>query len=184
MKTLLAATALLIVLPTGGRAEPNQYLCVVEATGGLHYDSQTNVWLPQAFRPGKKYVLRRLTNDDRDKTKGKWWSTLEYHPEANWAFFEFGKDDPMPLVTCFEDDPKAILASHFNCRRSVFDGSFDKDSRRFEMVGHGGYISQGFWEQHRRENPQQYEGALSHGRVGDPTKPDDLFIEIGRCSPS
>lgn len=113
--------------------------------------------------------------------KGKWWALLSHHPKANWAFFQF-EGDMMPLATC-EYDTRNILPS-FNCRGGVLDGSFDMDSRRFEIVVSGGYISQGFWEQFRREDPEQYRWGLSQGRASDPSHPDDLFIEIGKCSPS
>jgi hypothetical protein len=113
--------------------------------------------------------------------KGKWWALLSHHPKANWAFFQF-EGDMMPLATC-EYDTRNILPS-FNCRGGVLDGSFDMDSRRFEIVVSRGYISQGFWEQFRREDPEQYRWGLSQGRASDPSHPDDLFIEIGKCSPS
>jgi hypothetical protein len=161
------------------QAEPSQYLCVVEHAAGLHYNRQTNEWGPQAFG-SKKYVLRQLNDDDRDKKTGRWWSLLEDNPEAHWAFFEFGKEMPMPLLTCRDD----LLGPTFVCKHVITDGGFDKDSRRFELVYHGGYISQGFWEQFRREHLEDYERGLKQGRAFDPSKPDDLFIEIGRCSPS
>jgi hypothetical protein len=52
----------------------------------------------------KNYVFRRLNDDDRDKQNGKWWTVYEHHPSANWAFFEYGKDTPMPSVTCVEPE--------------------------------------------------------------------------------
>jgi hypothetical protein len=135
-RSSLAATALLIATTTGTQADPGQHLCTVEQAAGLHYDSQTNAWRPQSFATGKKYVLRRLNDDDRDKKKGKWWALLSYHPKANWAFFQFEKD-MMPLSTC-EYYTSDTLPS-FTCRRGILDGSFDMDSRRFEIVSNGGY---------------------------------------------
>jgi hypothetical protein len=183
MKQECFAITLLIALTTGAKAAPSQYLCIVEHAAGLHYDKQANAWIPQAFGTGGKYILRKLNDDDRDQQKGKWWRLLTHYPNANWALFEFAKDMPMPLVACVED---AGGFSKFNCQRVIYDGSFDKDSRRFELVLHGGYMDQGFWEQFRREHPQS-----SGGTAHDPSnpddhyiQPDDLYVEIGNCSPS
>jgi hypothetical protein len=117
----------------------------------LHYDQQSGAWRPEAFAP-KKYVFRRLNADDRNKQKGKWWGLFEYHPEANWAFFEFGKDNPMPLTTCFEDT-NATSWMPFVCKPVVHDGAFDKDTRRFELIHHGGYIGQGFLGAAKQRRP-------------------------------
>jgi hypothetical protein len=183
MKQECFAITLLIALTTGAKAEPSQYLCIVEHAAGLHYDKQANAWIPQAFGAGGKYVLRKLNDDDRDHQKGKWWRLLTHYPNANWALVEFAKDMPMPLVVCVEDTGGF---SKFSCQRVIYDGSFDKVSLRFELVLHGGYMDQGFWEQFRREHPHG-----SGSTANDPSnpddhyiEPDDLYIEIGRCSPS
>jgi hypothetical protein len=172
---LALASALMTIVVTPVLADPNQYRCTVEHAAGLHYDKQTNAWRPQEFG-SKKYVLRRLTDDDRDEKKGKWWPLLKDNAKANWAFFDYGEVDPMPLASCIEDKD-SVLAEDLFCRRIVSDAQFDKDTRRFEIINHGGYVSQGFWEQRRRENP-------AAKLTSDPSKPDDLFIEIGTCSPS
>jgi hypothetical protein len=173
---LLSATVLItLVVPATAQADPNQYLCTVEHAAGLHYDKQTNVWKPQEFG-SRKYILRRLTDDDRDENKGKWWALLKDNPKANWAFYSYGKDKPMPLASCVEDSG-TVMSEMFYCRPVVNDARFDKDTRRFEIVSHGAYIDQGFWEQRRREDPN---AKLANA----PSKPDDLFVEIGNCSPS
>jgi hypothetical protein len=151
---------------SGFRDQP-VYLCVVEQAAGLHYDNQVGAWRPQAFGTSRKYILRKLNEDDRDHQKGKWWSLFEGRPKATWAFFEFGRDG-VPKATCVE---------LFDCQPLVSSASFDKDTHRFEMIYHGGYIDQGRWERLRQENPK------THLPV-DPANPDDLFIEIGKCSPN
>jgi hypothetical protein len=109
---------------------------------------------------------------------------FKFDPRANWAFFDFGKEAPIPLSTCFEDSEN-VVNERFACKRLVGDSSFDKDSRRFEMIYHERYIDQGFWEQLRRERPEQYRYTLSHDHMSDlASHPDPLFIEIGKCSPS
>jgi hypothetical protein len=176
--SLAATTAVVMVLVTGAQAEPSKYLCIVEGAGGLHYDNQNQSWTPQAFGTGGKYVLRRLNNDDW--TKEDYRVLLQLTPKANWAFFESGKN--LLLATCV-DDPDGVGAP-FICEPVVYYASFDKDSRRFEMFLHGGYIRQGFWEQFRREHPDIYKWQLSEGRASDPSRPEDLFVAIGKCSPS
>jgi hypothetical protein len=173
-KILLATILVTAFLPTAVRADPNQYLCTVEHAAGLHYDKQTNAWKPQEFG-SKKYVLRRLTADDRNE-KSAFSSLLQGNPKANWAFFRYGVEKPMPLASCIED-ANSVMAEMFYCRPIAIDAQFDKDTRRFEIIYHGGYVDQGFWEQRRRENP-------TAKLASDPGKPDDLLIEIGNCSPS
>jgi hypothetical protein len=120
----------------GAQAEPptpTQYLCIVEHAAGLHYDRQTKVWGPQAFASNGKYIFRRLNDDDRDKQKGNWRYSLAAHPKADWAFFGLGED--MLLLACEWD----TRFETFFCRGGTYDGSFNKDSRRFELVLRGGY---------------------------------------------
>jgi hypothetical protein len=175
--TLIAA---LLVMVSGASAEPDHYLCVVDQAFGLHYNPQTKAWGPQAFSAGKKYLLRRLNGDDRDKAKGKWWSLLLNNPKANWAFFEFGVNEPMPQLACYEG---ADSYGIFGCQRVILDGSFDKDTLRFELASHGGYTRQGYWEQLRQKDPEHYKDLLSRKEGLDADHPDDLFFEIGKCSP-
>lgn len=172
MKAILAWSSLLLAASSGNApAEPNQYLCTVEHAAGLHYDKQTGAWRPQEFG-ARKYVLRRITADDRDEKRGKWWAL--FNAKYNWAFFNYGEAEPMPVAQCVEDKD-ATMSELFNCGGIA---KFDSDTRRFEMnQTFGSYITQGFWEQRRRENPKAKLPV-------DPSKPDDLFIEIGNCSPS
>jgi hypothetical protein len=171
----LALIAIGLAVPVAARADPTQYLCTVEHAAGLHYDKQTHAWRPQEFG-SKKYVLRRLTAEDRDEKKGAYPFLLKDNPKANWAFYSYDADKPMPLASCIEDND-SVMSEMLYCQPIVLDAQFDKDTRRFEIIYHGAYVSQGFWEQRRREDP-------TRKLAGDPSKPDDLFIEIGNCSPS
>jgi hypothetical protein len=176
-----AIAAMLLLSSTLARGDPVAYICFGEHTASLQYDSGTGTWNDQAL--GRhKYIFRRLTENDRDHEKGKWWPLLDKYPGADWAFFEFGKSDAMPLSQC--EDTNSVLAQNIVCHRIVDDGAFNKDTRRFELSFHGSYATQGFWQQLRLENPEVYELLLSQGKAEDPSKPDDLFIEIGRCKPS
>jgi len=49
------------------------------------------------------------------------------------------------------------------------------------MVYYGGYIEQGYQEPIRRD-PERFKREPP-GLVHDPSAPDDLVIEIGKCSP-
>jgi hypothetical protein len=183
MKAL--GTFLLLVTAVGltgnANAEPTQYLCTVEQSAGLHFDRQIGKWRPQEFA-GRKYILRRLTDEDHNKQRAKWWATLDAYPEANWAFFEYGKVDPIPLSACKEPGKEDFL-SYFACHEILLAARFDKDTRRFEMTVSPGYIQQGFWEKLRREEPDYFARLLANGRALDPSNPDDGFVEIGTCSP-
>ncbi|WP_175755833.1 hypothetical protein [Burkholderia cepacia] len=155
-------------------AEPSAYACVVEQSAGLHYDSKTTTWAPKAFKPGKEFVLRRLTEDDSKIAEYR--TLLNRDPKANWAFF----DGKMLLATCVEND---FTFGSLLCRSGLADANFDKDSRRFELVYRGAYTSQGYWQQLKRGDSKQYESLLASGRGGDAERPDDLSIQIGKCSP-
>jgi hypothetical protein len=179
MNKLFALTALLIT-STSMAAEPSQYLCTAEAAAGLHYDKQTDGWRGQAFNTATKYLLRKLNDTDRDEQRGKWWALLEKHSEANWAFFEFGESNPPPLATCFEDI-NGILPSRFRCRDVIMHVAFDKESRRFELLHHGAFISQGYWSQKRRDDGETHTGRVERDQAGNPSAPDDLFVKIGHC---
>ena len=87
------------------------------------------------------------------------------------------------MASCVEDK-ESVLSQAFICQPIVLDAAFDRDTRRFEIFARGGYISQGFWEQYRRENPDSFAQILKQKRAPDPSEPGDIFIEIGNCSPS
>jgi hypothetical protein len=95
-------------------------LCSGEQAAGLRYDRTDGAWRPAPFRT-EKYLLRRLNPDDRDKQKSKWESMYARHPEANWAFFEFGKVEPMPLAICTEDTGERGGPPSFWCKPVTHD---------------------------------------------------------------
>jgi hypothetical protein len=165
-----ALVALTLALVTGALADPNQYLCLVERSAGLHYDSQSGSWEPQTFVAGRKYILRRLNDDDRKDPQ------LQHYPKANWGFFLLEKE--FPTAICEEVTEFSI----FNCHPEYTDASFDKGSRRFEIVNRGAYVDQGFWERRRREDSEEYSRSLSRREATDVSHPQDLFVEIGHCS--
>jgi hypothetical protein len=171
----LAATVLLSALMTGARADQNQYHCIVEQAAGLRYDNQTKAWGPQSFTPGKRYLLRRLSSDDREQ-KGKLAPFLKDQPAATWAFFELGQDERndwyanMPIATCVD-------VPNFSCQGpTASHGIFDKDSRRFELIYSGAYVQQAWGAEFLLKHPDRQNFVPSSGA-------DDLAIEIGNCSP-
>ncbi|VVE75866.1 hypothetical protein PCA31118_05080 [Pandoraea captiosa] len=158
-------------------ANPSAYVCTVEKSAGLHYDAQTKEWTPRAFARGKRYVLRRLTEESAKD--GKYGSLLKLDPnKPNWAFF----DGQMPLSNCTEDT-SIVQFSELVCRPIIATVNFDKVSRRFEVSHHGAYVAQGYWQQLRLEDPERYKQGLLDNRGGDADRPDDVFVEIGTCTP-
>jgi hypothetical protein len=50
----LMASLALLASPIAAAAEPEQYLCVVEQSAGLHYNQQNKQWAPQGFGATRK----------------------------------------------------------------------------------------------------------------------------------
>jgi hypothetical protein len=90
MKRAIAVLAAAVALVAGAgsiRAQPSQYLCIVEHAAGLHYDAQVGASQPQMFAAGRKYIMRRVTADDWNGHLG---GTLRAEkPRPTWMFFEF-----------------------------------------------------------------------------------------------
>ena len=132
-----AAVAFLLSLSTtGSRADPSQYLCIVDQSAGLHFDAQKREWRPRAFDPGRRYIFRRLSDDD---LKGGWAQllTLPNIPKQTWGLFEFGEG--RPLASCHETGDPDIS---FVCNDIFAKFEFDKTSHRFETADIGGYTSE------------------------------------------
>ncbi len=171
---------------TAADAASNQYLCITESMGGLHYDAKTQSWRPQAFKADGKYVLRRINDDDRRRwgalLKKPNWAALkkpgalpvpeEIDVVGDWAFFRF--EDNRPLMGCKEERVELIFCEETLPRGdgpSILDIDLGyTGSRRFEIVYRGGYIFQGFAERYKRPSDE-------------PFQPADLAIEVGKCSP-
>ena len=171
----ILAAALLVASMTSAHPKTDQYVCAVRYAAGLHYDDKTNEWRSQVFGTDRKYTLRRLT--EQDAVKSAYQLLLRYEPKASWGFFKLG--DESPLAACIESSD-----SHLSCRPIVQSLTFDKDSGRFELITHRGFIDQGYWERFRRDNPEHHQWLAEHGRANDPAHPNDLVFEIGECSPS
>jgi hypothetical protein len=180
---LFASIVSIAAMTTGTPAEPSQYLCTTDQTAGLHYDKQTGEWRPQAFGAGAKYVLRRLSETDR--RKWYWFTQREFShegtllPEKDWGFFYSSGDRP-PLAKCGDAGYGVFWCTPIGTSYV----EFDMDSRRFTIGYLGAYIDQAGSEQLRREHPEVYDHLRTEGAATDPSHPDDLFVEIGKCSPS
>jgi hypothetical protein len=162
----------LLAIPNSATAEPSQYLCVVEQSAGLHYNQHNKQWAPQEFSTTRKYIFRRLKDEDRDREP----LMKSNHPQDDWGFFEFGKPHPETLASC--RDVGQPLGEFFQCHENWEMAEFDSTSLRFEIIRYGGYTSQGFWEHQRSNDPNAFKQKPGQ----DPDHPDDLFFEIGRCS--
>lgn len=170
MKHVWWTVAVALIL-TPARAEPNQYLCVVDQAVGFQFDAKANQWHPQVFSPGKKYIIRRLTADDRSEQSK--WSAL-YKADDNWAFFIFGDKDAGPWATCRD-------TFGFYCGNGT---EFDPPSLRFTVSYHGSFTSQGYWADELRQHPSGDHGRISTEKARRYVEtPDAMFMEIGTCSP-
>ena len=86
MRNALSAI-LLVATSTVAQADPSQYLCLAERSAALHYDKQAKTWAAQAFVPNDKFVLRRLSDDERKN----------WRSNAKWGFFGLGETWPTAL---------------------------------------------------------------------------------------
>jgi hypothetical protein len=133
----------------------NQYLCIAENVGGLRDSPATKSWRAQAFTPGSKYILRRVTEDEKVEIRDLKLEGRQTYGVGDWAFVKFGESNfgKSLLALCHESSGD----TSWFCEASPFSpiSSFVTDSRRFEVVG----------------GSRTYAG------------PDDLFVGIGTCSP-
>jgi hypothetical protein len=184
MRITIICSGLTLAITTASAA-PNQYLCIAESAGGLHYDSKTQSWKPQAFKADGKYVLRRINDDDRkryDQRYGPLLTLSTLDPDADWAFFTFGEN--RPLATCLN---KGL---QFDCHPLATAGSavLYTDGRRFEIADLGGYVGESILREAARER-QQFNREFPDSRIpglrnsDDPFPDQDLTIEVGKCSP-
>lgn len=149
-------------------ADSSQYLCVTDEAAGLHYDKQSDVWRPQAFATGGKYILRHLTDAERKREQ-----TWDPKSKATWGFFEF--DDGTPTATCTDE------LYGFFCHPRVAEVEFGKDLLRFEITRGGSYVGQGYWKHLQQTDPETY--AMEKPKMLDPVSaPDDAVFELGTCS--
>lgn len=167
-------TALALILATVAHAGSSQYLCIVDQSAGLRYDDLTKAWRPQAFAAGSKYVLRRLKDDD---LTGKYASLLDQQPELNWGMFKFGEN--VPIGACNETIGLLFCKGLGGV---TSDFKVDIESHRFTIAYINGYVNQAFSERALRTPPEKYKHLTAHGEKHDPA-PDDLFVQIGKCSP-
>jgi hypothetical protein len=189
MRRATICGAIMALALTAADAASNQYVCITESVGGLHYDAGTRLWkaqgLTQGLTPSGKYILRRINEDDMRI----WGNRLpETHGSdvdndttqerrqfkvGDWAFVTFGQD-PNLLALClagFREGFPYACKPYAATLAPVSD--FGTDARRFEMVYRGAYIKQG----------ERLRGERLPGLVSDPSHPADLFIEIGECGP-
>lgn len=173
MRVLMLAT---LAMAGAAAAEPASYVCTVETASGLHFDSRANAWIPQVFKPGDKFVLRKLTDADLNSEKYKYLLKLPGQPVPNWAFFD---SDDRPAANCVETTGQF---GTFVCREVTVSAKFDRESRRFQVEYTNGYIGQGVSLQWKREDPEGYKQRVASAHNDGTTHPDDLLIGIGHCS--
>ena len=151
-RVALAVLACLVATPSWSLS--SQYICIADQVAGFAYEATSKTWHPNVFQNGRKYILRQLNADERQK-----WGTLssDHEPKPTMGFFEMG--DSFPSALCYIDD---ILGKpNFLCPNFIGKVEFDSDMTRFEITYAGSYL----WDP----------------KSG--TVPDTPAITIGTCSP-
>jgi hypothetical protein len=181
MKTI--ATCLALLLGAGPAFAADQYLCITEAAAGLHYDRQTERWGPMVFKPGDKYIVHRFTGKQRDAflSDPKLASLPNRNLEA-WGILRFGDNSGYNITTCITLDGSGDCGDDFFLPTHR-GSSLDLNSLRFQLVRPDGYIRQGSDQYLKQTNPQEYQKMAQKLSVDRINHPDDLAIEIGKCSP-
>jgi len=181
MKTI--ATCLTLLLGAGPAFAADQYLCITEAVAGLHYDRKTEQWGPMVFKPGDKYIVSRFTGKVRDAflSDPKLASIPNQKLEA-WGIRKFGDNSGYNITTCKTFDGSGDCGDDFFV--PSYRGSLDLNSLRFQLILANAYMLQGRHQYLKQTNPQEYQKMAQKPPVLDTiNRPDDLSIEIGRCSP-
>src|ERR1700746_2565764 len=171
-RSLVIAVGLLSVAVASCRVSTHQFSLSVWQSTGLHFDQAAKTWVPQPSTFGRKYILRHFSEDEKNDLGYQ--LLVRFEPKAHWMFSRSG--DAAPLAACFENEGR------FSCKPIAQSFEFDSSSGRFETVSRGAFISQGYWQQLRRDNRERVDWMIAHGRANDPSHPDDLFLEIGECS--
>jgi hypothetical protein len=177
---LLLPTALAVVLMAGSgnslRADPDRYLCISENSAGVHYFQQTKTWGAQIFGPGQKYILRRLTGDERNakypsdtSADGTYFSgQLQEKDKSEWGLFSFG--EKVPRATC-------DASFHCTTQSTFLTLHFSPATGRFKPSQLSGY----YYQLKPTDKPfPDPEGEKF--RQSAMNQPDGGFIEIGTCS--
>jgi hypothetical protein len=184
--------AMIALAITTVSAAPNQYLCIAESMGGLHFDARTQSWKPQAFKADGKYVLRRINDDDRKRYDYLLTFPGIPNPNADWAFFTFGDNrftfgENRPLATCLQRQGLHDFVCH---SLPGAPAVLYTDGRRFEIADLGGYVGESIARETAREREQFYREFPDRQRQipgltksDDPYPDQDLTIEVGKCSP-
>jgi hypothetical protein len=152
MSQIRSVVAVLAMVWTAcAHAEPSQYLCLADQSAGLSYDKSNKGWHAQAFIPDRRFILRRVKDDDLTGLIGMSVAqALGHHYQEEtgtpkgetdlhlWVAFDFGAPPgSYPRGACVE-----WLKDHlFDCH-GIGAGafSFDYASQRFGMADIGGYI--------------------------------------------
>jgi hypothetical protein len=124
----LCVTIFGVVAAGTARSDPQHYLCVADGAAGAHY-ADDKTWSAQTFSTDSKYILRRLTDDDRqsDPTKAAL-ADLGTTDQLTWGFFDM---DGGALVSACTDK--------FACSQKAYFFQFDPASRHYEIAHIGSY---------------------------------------------
>lgn len=175
-------------------AEPARYLCTASHVTGMRYDFDANDWKPMQFKAGDKYVFARIPESEYDEFGDNLKAPLEfnllplstYKIVSIWKFDKFREPSSLRLFTCakyFIVGEKFTDGPYYSCKGGIGSGGFEESSLRFSYAVTYGYTDQGYDENFRRKNPEQYQQNKLNGQALDPNHPDDISITIGKCEP-
>ena len=140
-------------------------------------DPAAKSWRAQAFKPGDKYIVRRITDDEvkgwrplltKTELLGLKLEERQMYDASDWAIVRFGKKDfgKSLLAMCHE----GYVDVAWSCEPSPLSpiSNFVTDTRRFEFAGgFGTYVDQGHQERltlaifHRSRPPVRRSNAKS-----------------------
>ena len=135
-------------------ARSDGWLCIADAITGFTYDVNSRSWKPQQFRAEFKYVVRRATPEDPFATA----------LGAKWTVQEFGAQ--VPTAVC-QNNP--VSSTLLTCG-TLSGGEFllNTIELRYLFTRQGGYF---------------YPPDVLKNAIKEDGGPDDVAMEIGKCSP-
>ncbi len=107
------------------------YECKSDLVSGYHFDEATRAWTPIQFRSDRTYVIRQLTEKERE-------SQFLYPKNSTWGVFEPG--DKIQTFSCPEPDNKDS-DRRMTCGGIGHNLVFGRTSLRYQRYYVGGYVA-------------------------------------------
>lgn len=144
-------------------AAPSGYVCITDQAQGFLYNGQTHRWEGARFKPEGTYVVRKLSDEERQQLG---LDRLPRIKDNDWAVFEHDKSDP--ISSCREISMESLGLTgqpQLSCESVSDPGlhfSISPILLRFQVSKDGNYL---------------IPDSIDKLDAGTP------IMEIGRCSP-